>query len=409
METKPATLLFVDDERNILRSIQRALRREPYELLFASNGSAGLEVLKKQKVDLVVTDILMPVMDGMAFLKRVQSDYPKTIRLILTGYADREFVQEALAKEYAREVISKPWNEDELKETIRSALEQSATQMAVTPGLQTLINSITNLPGLPQVYLEIRDILAEEEVSVDDLAAAIEKGPSISARLLRWANSSIFGQKTEVETVHRATLVMGLDMVSGLALSQSVMNSLSCDEPELDNFNRGEFWRHANACGACARLLMERLTSERELLANALTAGLLHDLGKLVEDRYLRDSFVAALENAIREESCLIDVEKDTIGATHVEIGHYLAEWWSLPTYLAEVVRCHHRPKAVLQHSEDLTAAVHVANVLVQAFEIGHSGNATLPELETDCWERFGVEEEELDGLKQTIEDGLVS
>ena len=117
-----ATLLFVDDEKNILHSIRRGFRKEPYELLFATNGSIGLEVLKNKKVDLVVTDILMPVMDGMAFLERVQADYPDTIRLILTGYADRDFVQEALAKEYAREVIAKPWDEEKLKETIRSAL-----------------------------------------------------------------------------------------------------------------------------------------------------------------------------------------------------------------------------------------------------------------------------------------------
>ena len=117
-----ATLLFVDDEKNILHSIRRAFRKEPYELLFALNGSIGLEVLRNKKVDLIVTDILMPVMDGMAFLERVQADYPDTIRLILTGYADRDFVQEALAKEYAREMIAKPWDEEKLKETIRSAL-----------------------------------------------------------------------------------------------------------------------------------------------------------------------------------------------------------------------------------------------------------------------------------------------
>lgn len=403
---KKATLLFVDDEKNILSAIRRALRREPYRLLFANNGAHGLEILKENSVDMVVSDILMPVMDGMKFLREVKEKYPDTIRLILTGYADRAFVQEALSKEYAHEVIAKPWEEERLKEIIQNALDQSETQTKEAPWLRTIINSVSGLPTLPQAYLEIREILSEEDVSIEKLSDSINRSPSISTRILRWANSSIFGQKAEVDTVNRAVLVLGLDMVGGLALSQSVMDSLACEEPELSLFNRSQFWLHANACGATSKLLIERVTRERRVSANALTAGLLHDLGKLVSDLYLREPFARALQEAADRESILYEAEKEAIGATHAEIGHYLSEWWNLPQYLSDVIWWHHTPSTA-ERNEDLVAAVHVADVLVQGFSIGRSGNAALPELDEDAFSRFGIEEDDLDGMKDTVEAAL--
>lgn len=400
------TLLFVDDEKNILSAIRRALRREPYNLLFASNGAEGLEVLEEHRVDLVVSDILMPVMNGMKFLQEVQSRYPETSRIILTGYADRDFVQEALSKEYAHEVMAKPWEEGRLKKIIANALAQSETQESEGPWLRSIINSVSGLPTLPNTYLEIREILEETDVSVDRLSDTIGRSPSISTRLLRWANSSIFGQKTEVDTVHRAILVLGLDMVGGLALSQSVMDSLACEEPELVLFNRSQFWVHANACGATTKLMVERIVDDRRVVANGMTAGLLHDLGKLVADLYLREPFQLALAKAVEEERTLYEVEEDLIGATHAEIGHYLSEWWNLPAYLSDVIRWHHEPEGA-DENIDLVYGVHVANFLVQGFEIGRSGNATLPELNGDAFDRFDIDEEQLDGLKETVETAL--
>lgn len=116
------TLLLVDDEVNILNSLRRLLRHEPYDILTASNGAAALEVLSQQHVDLVITDARMPIMDGAALLAQVQRHWPDCMRLLLTGHADLNTTIKAINQGRLYRYITKPWDDDELRLTIRQAL-----------------------------------------------------------------------------------------------------------------------------------------------------------------------------------------------------------------------------------------------------------------------------------------------
>lgn len=120
---KKHTVLIVDDEEMILKSITRVLRNANYQILTAQSGGEGLAVLKEYAVDLVISDQKMPGMNGLDFLKRVKSDYPQILTIMLTGQAELEIAMDAINEAGVYKFILKPWNDDDLKVTVRRALE----------------------------------------------------------------------------------------------------------------------------------------------------------------------------------------------------------------------------------------------------------------------------------------------
>jgi len=120
--TRP-TVLFVDDERITLATIQRMVRGEPYRALFAANGSQALEVLASEPVHVVVTDMMMPDMDGLTLLDWVQAEYPDTVRVIMSAVSDTDTLLEAINRGSVYRYIVKPWKSEDYKITVRQALE----------------------------------------------------------------------------------------------------------------------------------------------------------------------------------------------------------------------------------------------------------------------------------------------
>ena len=118
-----ATILFVDDEESILRSLQRTLRKEPYRILVAGSGQQGLEILASEKVDLVVSDQRMPEMTGSEFLCEVSRRHPDTVRVILSGYAEPHVILEAINDGGIFRFLGKPWDDAHLKTNLRQCLE----------------------------------------------------------------------------------------------------------------------------------------------------------------------------------------------------------------------------------------------------------------------------------------------
>lgn len=117
------TILIVDDEQNILNSLKRLFRKEPYEILTATNGEEGLEILDQRPVDLIISDLKMPQMNGIEFLKRAKEKNSVPLRIMLTGHADLKGVIDAIDQGEIYRFLLKPWDDEELKMTIRQALD----------------------------------------------------------------------------------------------------------------------------------------------------------------------------------------------------------------------------------------------------------------------------------------------
>ncbi|MBN2793700.1 MAG: HDOD domain-containing protein [Desulfuromonadales bacterium] len=402
------TVLFVDDEPGILKSLRRLFVDEEWHILLADSGAAGLEILAGEKVDLIVSDVRMPGMDGIEFFSQVKKRYPAIIRIFLSGYAERESVASALAEGYALQILPKPWNDDELREVIKNALNQSPLLPCIQNGLPRIIDSLANLPPLPEVYLKLKNCLADREnFTVDQVVEIIRHDMALSADLLRWSNSALFGQRRKVDTVKRAVMLLGIDIVESLVLSESISRTLGATAAGSKMFDAPKLQRHSMSCAILARLLVSPTIQDAARVADqTFIAGLLHDIGLLAEITLFHEQF-ALVEGLLKHKKLsLVEAERQILQTSHAEIGALLSERWSLPPFLVNVIRWHHQPLEAPQDKE-LAIIVATADLLVNRFGNGIESGQQVPEFEQELLDHCQLTPQRLDQLRQDLDRNL--
>lgn len=117
-------VLCVDDEQNVLNSLRRLFMDEDYTVLTASSGKEGISILEREAAQIVISDYRMPSMNGVEFLEEVYKRWPQTVRIVLSGYADASAIVGAINVGHIYKFIPKPWNDEELKVTIKNSIER---------------------------------------------------------------------------------------------------------------------------------------------------------------------------------------------------------------------------------------------------------------------------------------------
>lgn len=346
------TILFVDDEKQILRALKRLFIRSEYETFYAESGEMALEILEENKVDLVITDIRMPLMDGYQLLRTVKEKYPLTLRVALSGYTDNIKIYKALEDNIVKLYLFKPWNNDELKDVIDKIFEQE--EILQDKNLLKLINNINDLPTVPDLYGQISKLI-ENGADIDEISKVIEKDPAISSRILRVANSAFYGTKTG--SVKQAIIYIGLTSVKNIVLTNSVFKELKSDQVEKELL-----WKHVSLTNAYANLIYSEFINKK-MPSTFASAGLLHDIGKVVIYQHFKEKKEAVLKMVLENQGISTwEAEKEIIGVSHQEIGGYLLNWWELPFPIVEAALFHHNPMAENIINKELVSVIHLAN-----------------------------------------------
>ena len=188
------------------------------------------------------------------------------------------------------------------------------------------------VPSAPAIMFEILHILDDENAGLRDLFGAIERDPGLTAKVLKTANSSFFGQARTVDSVERAVTVLGVAMVRSLAISVAVFDSVGGG---LSPAAVDQIWHHSLATATTARLLATRTKmGDRD---DAFTAGLLHDSGRMLLMRRFPALYASAAADAAIE-----DLERVQVGVDHGVVGGWLFEAWNLPPAIVQAVAQHH-------------------------------------------------------------------
>ena len=393
-------ILFVDDEDSVLSLLKKLVAEENWHCHFAASGQEALALLEKQQVDLVLSDVMMPGMSGIELLGEVKLRYPSTIRIFLTAFANQGQVAQALAEGFTQQIIPKPWVAQELKEIIHSALRQSRQQKQQSPEFQATINSIPLLPPLPENYSQVKGCITADGVDIEKMAMLISQDVAISSALLHWANSALFGQRYQVDTVKKAIIVLGTDIVENLILSASINQSIANNLRKIPGFDPTQFQKHSMAVAVISRLLIKTLNrNSQDLHDRTFIAGLLHDLGKLAAACFFPDKFAEAIRQAEIEKCSMLAKETAIIGTSHTELGSFLAEWWALPPFIVNSIRWHHRPADSPIETEVINA-VHLANLLSYQFNFGLTDNEGSLEIPQETLNRFYLNDEGVEILQ---------
>jgi HD-like signal output (HDOD) protein/CheY-like chemotaxis protein len=367
-------VIFVDDEPRVLEGLKRMLRpkRNEWSMKFVGSAQAALDSLKEEPCEVVVTDMRMPGMNGAELLEVVQRDYPDTIRLILSGQAETESVMKALG--VSHQFLSKPCDADILQGTITRAF--ALRDLAGSVAVKALVARINKLPTLPSTYQKLVETLRQPNSSIDDVSNVIATDPAMTARLLKLVNSAYFGLQKPVADVARAGALLGLDRIMALVLGQGIFSD--CEPPKVASFNMDALWQHSVTTAAAARHIAIAEQLDRDLVAAAFLAGMLHDIGKLVLAMGLPEQYERVLQQVGDNPGALHAAEMLELQAAHTDVGAYLVGLWGLPNTIAEAIAYHEDPSQSPNVAFGLAGIVHVADRLAH---FPDTANPEAPEL----------------------------
>lgn len=379
-------VLFVDDEPNVLSGLRRVLHgmRAEWEMVFVGSGAEALETLDQSVFHVVVSDMRMPGMDGAQLLNEVLRRHPHIVRIVLSGYSDKELIMRSVGATH--QYLSKPCDPDTLKQAVSTALSLREL-LHDEPSLMPLIARVERLPSLPTLYTEVVEELQTPEPSIRKVAQIIAQDPAMAAKVLQLVNSALFNLSKRVTDLDRAVSLMGLDAIKSLVLSAKVFSELGNDD--MGGLCLQELWSHSALVGSLAKQICIEEKANKETIGNAVTAGLLHDVGKLILGSNLPEEYRRVRELAQREEYALARVEDLEFGATHAGLGAYLLGIWGLPDPIVQAVAFHHDSATAPTDQFSAITAVHVANVF--AHELGPAGAATCDELDLDYLDALGL------------------
>ncbi len=354
-------VLFVDDEQNILSALKRSVRRNRRSWLveFAVSGKEALDYLAKAEFDLVVSDVRMPGMDGIELLAEVKRIQPQAIRFLLTGYSNKESTLEAM--KLAHQCFAKP--SDPL--VIIAAIERSDVlhKRINNNEVCTFISSLESVPSPPIVFKKLQAELEKSDSSYEVIADIVCTDAALSAKILQLVNSAFFGIQQDISEIKEGLFILGVEIIKSLVMIFGM--GIKYGNSIRHFFLLEKFFAHSAEVAKLSKEIALYFGLSKKEAESAFTAGLLHDIGKLIFASYRPKEYRDISIHSNESKSVHIThLEKSAFNASHANIGAHLMSLWGLPLSVVEVIAFHDRPSSFSGNTDKLSilTAVHLAD-----------------------------------------------
>lgn len=360
MRDNRTTVLFIDDDKDVIESLKRATysMRKKWKIFYASGGKEGIDLLRKERIDVVVSDLRMPGIDGTKTLEFARDNNPETIRLSLSGYSNETAILKTTS--LAHQFISKPANPKIIIDKILSSCE--ARSYLCNPDLNRFVSGIGSLPTLPEMFVKLEKEIAKPNFSIKKIADLILTDPGISAKILQVVNSGFFGLPIRITKIDSAISYLGINIVKALVLHATTYNAENADSStarkEIEKIGA-----HSLGAAKAAEKICKAIGLKGEIADDSFLSGILHDIGKLILlKKYISDSV-----RIPEEVSGKIEIETHSFGFNHAEAGAFLLGIWGLPDEVVKATAYHHDPNESQDFGKSPLLAVYLSNILTQA------------------------------------------
>jgi HD-like signal output (HDOD) protein len=265
-----------------------------------------------------------------------------------------------------------------------------------------ILKSVGDLPSMPQVVFKAREVLADADSSFEDLAKILESDPAMATRILKMANSPYYGLMGEVSSIQHASVVLGYktlgDLITMAGTSELMGKTLEGYELDAE-----DLWRHSMGVAFGSRLIAEK--KNPSLINDAFAAGLIHDVGKLILDKYIlerKSDFNSFMNGGGRS---FLEAEKELLGFDHSEIAAEVCKHWRVPQVITEAIQYHHFPSKT--DSGDLTHIVHMADAAAMLTGLNLGVDGINYEVDEKTAEILGLSEEDITNIMLEVVESV--
>lgn len=270
--------------------------------------------------------------------------------------------------------------------------------------LEHILKRIQVLPPLPTSAMRVIALTKNPATSTKELEHVIGQDPALAAGMLRQANSAYYGYARRISSLQEAIVLLGFQATQGLAMTSAVSPYLKTQlvgyEIEQDGL-----WKHSMLTAMAAKSLCRKQNLPYADIA--FTAGLLHDIGKLVISIYVQEVGAYLIEKVTEAKLSYVELEEKVIGFNHATVGGFLAKNWNLPNDLVESISYHHEPSSSKTHSE-LASVVHVANGVASTLGIGGGVDSFLNPIKQEALDRLSLKESTLESIMADLGEFLL-
>lgn len=270
--------------------------------------------------------------------------------------------------------------------------------------VRAAIAEISHIATLPEVTMKIIRLVEDPDSTAQDLNNVITNDPALGARILKVVNSAFYGLPGQIGSINRAVVLLGLNAVKNIAIAASLAKLFRGGQI-CPQFNARDLWSNSIAVATGTRLLAGK--AGLGLPDEAFLAGLIHNIGIMVEMQACRAGFIEAMERHAAGGITLRQAEIACIGASHEEFGAGLCKAWKFPSSFAYVTGFHHRPMELSPNNRKLTGMVHVADIVVAGMEIGFHQGVETEAISRDLLNELGLTTDDVEAVLDELPDAM--
>ena len=351
-------ILFIVNDEKIKKTInQYLIPSDKIDFSITDDFDQAESFLQESNVSIIFSQFTSKY-DGLNFLKRVQVIHPNIFRILISDETTKSKIPTVI--NHVHKVLRFPFNEIDLLSLIKHFTQLSKYEL--TPELINKINGMGTVPVLPDIYLRLERELMKNEVSISRVSDIIGLDSYITGQIMRIVYSSFYNISSNTLSVLHAINFLGLDIVKNLVLYIKVFTIKNVKPHTAEHLKK--LRTHSIKVAKLSKAIMNSEFADRELHDAAFTAGLLHDIGKVVLIHF-NDKHLVEQDFDENSEFNLLQNEEEYFGVNHIIVGSYLLHIWNFPNKLVEAVSNHHRKNILNKDSFDLSQSVFIANSLI--------------------------------------------